>query len=148
MRPNAGIFDECRLPAHPGLLYAIAVEKIYGRPYFDVTSQMLDEMEKALANDIDPVTGKLQARFAHSVSELDAILSLPEPRPVAFIPAIEGGHCIDGKLENLQAFFERGVAYMTLAHFFANEIVTRFSRGQNRSRNLAAFKVSVTSAWV
>ncbi|MBP1694736.1 MAG: rane dipeptidase [Chloroflexi bacterium] len=121
--PERGIFDECRYLRILGFFMQSLWKKIYGRPYFDVTSQMLDEMEKALANDIDPVTGKLQAKFAHSVSELDAILSQPEPRPVAFIPAIEGGHCIDGKLENLQAFFERGVAYMTLAHFFANEIV-------------------------
>jgi membrane dipeptidase len=97
--------------------------KIYGRPYFDVTSQMLDEMETALSKAIDPLTGKPLAKVAQSLAALEAILAEePEP-PVAFVHAVEGGHCIDGKLENLQTLFERGVAYLTLAHFFENEIV-------------------------
>jgi membrane dipeptidase len=68
--------------------------------------------------------GNQLARFAHSVSELDEILDEPEEgRPVALIHAIEGGHSLEGKLSNLDALFNRGVAYMTLAHFFPNEIV-------------------------
>ncbi len=121
--PERGIFDECRYLRILSLFMQTVWKKIYGRPYFDVASQMLDEMEKALANDIDPQGGKLQAKFAHSLTDLEAILSQPPGRPVAFVHAVEGGHCIDGKLENLQALFERGVAYMTLAHFFENEIV-------------------------
>jgi membrane dipeptidase len=39
------------------------------------------------------------------------------------VHAVEGGHTIDGRLENLEVLFQRGVAYMTLAHFFENEIV-------------------------
>lgn len=121
--PERGIFDECRLLRILRFFMRPTWNKIYGRPYFDVTSQMLDEMENALQTSIDPDTGKPLAQFAHSVAELDQIIHQTTPHPIAFIHAIEGGHCIDGKIENLVTFFERGVAYLTLAHFFANEIV-------------------------
>jgi membrane dipeptidase len=120
--PERGIFDECRYLRILGFFLHSLWNKIYGRPYFDVTSQMLDEMEQALSKAVDPATGKPTAKLARSVTELNAILSEEGDHPVAFVHAIEGGHCIDGKMENLQAFFDRGVAYMTLAHFFANEI--------------------------
>ena len=121
--PERGIFDECRLLSILRFFMRPVWNKIYGRPYFDVTSQMLDEMETALSKAIDPLTGKPLAKVAQSLAALEAILAEePEP-PVAFVHAVEGGHCIDGKLENLQTLFERGVAYLTLAHFFENEIV-------------------------
>ncbi len=121
--PERGIFDECRYLRILRFFMKSVWKKIYGRPYFDVTSEMLDEMEAALAQAVDPTTNKPLAKFAHSLAELDGILSGGPDRPVAYIHAIEGGHCIDGKLENLRAFYERGVAYLVLAHFFANEIV-------------------------
>jgi len=120
--PERGIFDECRMLRLLNTFMRPVWDKIYGRPYFDVTSQMLDEMEEEVAKAIDPHTRKPLAKFAHSLRELEAILSQENDRPTAFIHAVEGGHCIDGKLDNLKALFDRGVAYLTLAHFFANEI--------------------------
>ncbi len=121
--PERGIFDECRYLKILRFFMRPIWNKIYGRPYFDVTSQMLDEMESALEKAVDPASGKTQAKFAHSLAELEAILSSGPDRPVAFIHAVEGGHCIDGKLEHIQTLFDRGVAYLTLAHFFENELV-------------------------
>jgi membrane dipeptidase len=120
--PERGIFEECRYLRLLRFFMRRTWKKIYGRPYFDVTSDMLNELESAIGQAVVPVTGKAQAKIAHSLAELDAILNSGSDHPVAFVHAIEGGHCIDGKLENLQALFERGAAYMTLAHFFANEI--------------------------
>lgn len=121
--PEQGIFDECRYLRLLRFFMRSTWKKIYGRPYFDVTSQMLDEMEKQTALALDPTSGQPLAKFAHSLTELEAILAQGEGRPVALVHCVEGGHCIDGKLENLQALFERGVAYLILAHFFANQIV-------------------------
>ena len=36
---------------------------------------------------------------------------------------IEGAHSIEGSLDKLQHFFDRGVVYLTLAHFYKNEAV-------------------------
>ena len=98
--------------------------KVYGRGYFTVVTEMMDQIEKQAFSAMRGHTGQPLARFAHSLSELEAILADPRPyRPVALIHSIEGGHTIEGKLTNLDALFQRGVAYMTLAHFFPNEIV-------------------------
>ena len=98
--------------------------KVYGRGYFTVVTEMMDQIEKQAFSAMRGHTGQPLARFAHSLSELEAILADPRPyHPVALIHSIEGGHTIEGKLTNLDALFQRGVAYMTLAHFFPNEIV-------------------------
>jgi membrane dipeptidase len=98
---------------------------VYGRGYFTVANEMMDVIEKQAQSARGEKTGVQLARFAHSLVELEAILKQPGPnRPVALIHSIEGGHTLEGKLSNLDAFFRRGVAYMTLAHFFPNEIVS------------------------
>jgi microsomal dipeptidase-like Zn-dependent dipeptidase len=97
---------------------------VYGRGYFTVANDMMDVIEKQARNAIDEENHAPMARFAHNLSELDAIFEEPiSKRPVALIHSVEGGHTIEGKLANLDALFQRGVAYMTLAHFFPNEIV-------------------------
>jgi microsomal dipeptidase-like Zn-dependent dipeptidase len=100
-----------------------AWKRVYGRPYFEITMQMLDDIETAINQASNPQTGKPLGRVARSVTELNEILSTPGDRPVAFVHCIEGGHSLEGSLENLERLFQRGVAYLTLAHFFENEIV-------------------------
>jgi microsomal dipeptidase-like Zn-dependent dipeptidase len=97
---------------------------VYGQDYFSVVNRMMDVMEVQAEQALNR-SGERQAQFAHSLAELEAILKLPEAgRPVALVHNIEGGHALDGKLENLEVFFRRGVAYLTLAHFFPNELVS------------------------
>lgn len=98
--------------------------KVYGRGYMKVALRSLETIEQQARTALDENTGKLLAKVAHSVSELDAILADPDPqRPVALVHNVEGGHTLEGSLANLELLFERGVAYLTLAHFFPNEIV-------------------------
>jgi membrane dipeptidase len=97
---------------------------VYGRGYFAVANDMMNLIEKQAEEAIDEATRSPMARFAHNLTELNQILSEPiAKRPVALIHSVEGGHTLEGKLSNLDAFFQRGVAYLTLAHFFPNEIV-------------------------
>lgn len=97
---------------------------VYGRGYFAAANDMMDAIEKQAKSARDEQSGELMARFVYNVSELEAVFQEPiAKRPVALIHSIEGGHTIEGKLANLDALFQRGVAYMTLAHFFPNEIV-------------------------
>lgn len=121
--PERGIVEECSIINILRYFMPRTWKKIYEQPYFDVTNEMLDDMESVVAKTTDPQTGKPLAKIAHSLQELETILAQGDERPIALVHCIEGGHCIDGKLENLEALFERGVAYMTLAHFFENEIV-------------------------
>jgi microsomal dipeptidase-like Zn-dependent dipeptidase len=98
--------------------------KVYGRGYFTLANEMMDVIEKQAQEARHEQTGAQLARFAYSIDELEAILSEPgRVHPVALIHSVEGGHTLEGNLSNLDALFHRGVAYMTLAHFFPNEIV-------------------------
>ena len=121
--PEKGIFEECRLLQVLRHFMPRVWKKIYARPYFDVTLQLMDEIEKEVEKTHDPESGRRLICFAHSARELAEILGEGEERPIAMVHCLEGAHCLGGKLENLDALFERGVAYMTLAHFFENEVV-------------------------
>jgi microsomal dipeptidase-like Zn-dependent dipeptidase len=97
--------------------------KLFAAPPFRATIKILEEMEAEVAKW--PIV-----KMAHSVSELDAILAQPrESRPIAVVHAVEGAHSLggdrasdDGVLNNLEELYRRGVAYITLAHFYKNDI--------------------------
>ncbi len=121
--PERGIIDDCKYIKLFRYLMPCKWKKVFGRSYFEVTNELIDEMEKQVEKSKDPKTGKLMAKMAFSVKELDDILEQGDDRPIAVIHNIEGAHSLNGKLENLQHFFDRGVAYLTLAHFYQNEVV-------------------------
>ncbi len=95
------------------------------QPY-DATLNIMADMEKA----VSATSGFQSARMVRSGSELTALLALPkEQRPIAVIHAVEGAHSLGGKeasdegiLRNVERLYERGVAYLTLAHFYPNEV--------------------------
>jgi microsomal dipeptidase-like Zn-dependent dipeptidase len=115
--PLAGIFRFLR----PDLW-----QKWVVTPPFDAVLNMMGDFEAAVQES----HGYEHVRMAHSVNELNAILSLPkEKRPIAAIHAIEGGHSLgmketsdDEVLHHLEALYQRGVIYITLAHFYPNKV--------------------------
>jgi len=121
--PEKGILEECKYLNLLRYLLPLTWKKVFSRSYFDVTMDMLDAMEKEAENSGRGRTGTPLAKMAFSVRELDEILSLGGDRPIAVVHNIEGGHSLDGELDNLQRLFDRGVAYLTLAHFYENEAV-------------------------
>ena len=98
--------------------------KLFAAPPFTATIRILEEMEAEVARW--PIV-----QMAHSVTELDAILAQPEgTRPIAVVHAVEGAHSLGDKsasedevLRNLEELYRRGVAYITLAHFYRNRVV-------------------------
>jgi len=120
--PEKGIVDECRLLRFLLNFMPRVRRNIYARPYFELTVELIDEIEKAAEHAIHPHTGKPRVRFAHSPAELGQIID-GDDGTVALVHCIEGAHCLEGKLENLELLAQRGVAYMILAHFFENELV-------------------------
>jgi len=121
--PEKGIFEECRYLKMLRYLMPRTWKKVFSRTYFDVTMEMLDVMEEQVRKATDRKTGKPLARMAFSVRELDDILNQGDDRPIAVIHNIEGAHSLDGDLDNVQRLFDRGVAYLTLAHFYENKAV-------------------------
>jgi len=121
--PEKGILDECRYLRLLRYLVPGTWKKVFSRPHFDVTLDMLDMIEKQVREATDRETGKPLAKMAFSVAELDDILRQSDDRPIAVVHNVEGAHSLDGNLDNLQRLFDRGVAYLTLAHFYSNEAV-------------------------
>jgi len=102
-------------------------KKLLAANPFDATLRIMGDMEKAVAAS----AGFESARMAGSVKELNAILDLPkDKRPIAVIHSVEGGHSLgmpptsDAQvLLNLEDLYQRGVIYLTLAHFYTNQLV-------------------------
>jgi microsomal dipeptidase-like Zn-dependent dipeptidase len=93
-------------------------KRVFDRPYFDVASEMLDAMEAQVKAAPDT------ARLLRSLPELEAWLNEEdEGRPMGVIHNVEGAHTLDGDAANVERLWKRGVAYLTLAHFYKNEAV-------------------------
>ncbi len=119
--PEKGLLDDCGLLRL--LRFTLPVYKeIAAQQYFKLTLTLLDEMEKVVNEAVDPQTGKPLAKVAHSVQELNGILALGGKGPIAYVHCVEGAHSIELDLKKLETLFERGVAYLTLAHFYDNGV--------------------------
>ncbi|HUS94025.1 MAG TPA: membrane dipeptidase [Patescibacteria group bacterium] len=114
--PEKQIVDDCK--ALRLLKYAMpgTWRRVFKAPYFDVANLMLDEMEA----EVQRSDGELQ--MVGSVSELDALLKQGSKRPIGVIHCLEGAHSLDNNLDNIDHYFNRGVAYITLAHFYPNGV--------------------------
>lgn len=88
-------------------------------PPSDITHVLLDHFEAAVQEGAEqghPVT------LCRSFHELQTAL---QDNKLAFLHAIEGGHSLKGGrplLDNLEAYFNRGVCLLTPAHFYDHDI--------------------------
>jgi len=129
--PEHGIYGEC--PYLSALRYTMPVTwwRVFSKSRFDLTLSMIDRMEHEVEKAIDRQTGKRLAQMVRSVRDLNELLAQePQDRPVGVIHNIEGAHSLDGpeddpnaRLANLQRLFDKGAAYLTIAHFYANTVV-------------------------
>jgi membrane dipeptidase len=59
---------------------------------------------------------------------------------IAALAGIEGGHALEGRIENVEAFARRGVRYLGLLHFSANDIgYPAYGKGRADDRGLTPF---------
>jgi len=108
--------------------------RVFDPFYFDATVNMMDDMEKQITEynkNVDRSQNKLICMVKNN-QELSQCL---EGDHIAMIHSIEGGHSLQGLdcetssdmkvkeaeiLQHLDYFADRGVAYLTLAHFYPN----------------------------
>ena len=121
--PEEGIYRECPYIKALRYLMPLTWRRVFSKSRFEVTVTMLDQMEDQVEKAVDDTTGKGLAKMVRSVRELDELLDQDGKRPVGMIHNIEGAHSLDGNLDNLDELFDRGVAYLTIAHFYPNEAV-------------------------
>lgn len=120
--PERNVIGDCVYLKLLRQIFRSTYRTVFEDTYFNVTVKILEQMEAQVERS--EKDGKRQAQMVKSVAELDAYLAQePDDRPIAVIHNVEGGHSIDDKLANLRYLFDRGVAYLTLAHFYPNKIV-------------------------
>ncbi len=119
--PEKGLLEDCR-PLK--ILKAIlpTSRDLFSESYLTVTLSIMDAIENAVNCAVNQKTGKRYAQMARSVRELNNILNEKNDRRIAFVHSVEGAHSLDGDIDNLQILFDRGVASMTLAHFYVNKV--------------------------
>ena len=98
-------------------IFSHKFRQIYKGDPFDATINIIDIFEKAVAaaqakgwKDVFPALSAGQLRQGMTDNK------------TVILHAVEGGHSLGGKLENIKAFFDRGVCMLTLAHFYQNEV--------------------------
>ena len=81
--PERGIMDECRFVKIMRFILPFTWWKVFRRPYFKITNEMLDEMEIQVNKSINKKTKTPFAKMIYSLKELNDHLALPEKnRPI------------------------------------------------------------------
>jgi len=78
-----------------------------------LANQLIDNMEA--------LVGRASDKFAMAYSSADLVKHFKEGK-ISLALGMENGTPIEGKLENLQHFYDRGIRYITLAHSESNHI--------------------------
>lgn len=81
--------------------------------YMDRCRDIIELVEAHLAEHQD---------IAIVVAESDGIEQALSQNKIAFVHAVEGGHVLEGRLENLDILYHWGVRSLTLTHFVSNDI--------------------------
>jgi len=124
-------------------------KRVFDPTYFDATVSMMDSIEKEATEYNDKYKPGKLIKFVKSGNELIDVLASDD---IAMIHSVEGAHSLQGEvcgkslnlenpqalpdtqfkmgsieeevLQNLEHLANRGVAYLTLAHFYPNHIVS------------------------
>ena len=120
--PEKGIIQDCQAVKLMKYINPRLWKNIFNRPAITTTLEMIEQMEKAV-QDANQKNKYEVGQIVHSAKELSELLNRPLPRPVGIIHNVEGGHSLSGDLKNINELFNRGVAYLTPAHFYENELV-------------------------
>lgn len=120
------------------------IEGGVGAQFFGLVS--LPFPSRGLAAVIDEQIDRLDAAVAQSPGRIwkartaDDVRRAAASGAVAGLLGIEGGHALEGRLASLDHFARRGVRYLGLCHFSANELCyPAYGRGRSDGDGLTTF---------
>ncbi|HEX9705006.1 MAG TPA: membrane dipeptidase [Gemmatimonadales bacterium] len=134
--PELELFRQCFLITAAGWLLLPVYRKITTGSRLARVLQMVDVLEREVAKQPQ------RAEVARSVSDIARIRAAGK---IAVVHAVEGAHVLAGRLESLDALAGRGVAVLTLGHFFDNGVAAQTSGGIPKHmfiRKLCPFKLT------
>ena len=120
-------------------LYPKVRKKVFDPTYFDATNAMMDSMEEEVRKYEELQVDSNGFKFVKNKNELEKCILDGD---ISMIHSVEGAHSLNGELAkkrmgestaitplieneiltNLEHFYNRGVAYLTLAHFYDNHV--------------------------
>ena len=96
-----------------------------------VVDEQIDALDRAIANHPDRLA------LAWTAADVEAAGA---KGMVAALLGIEGAHALEGEIGKLERFADRGVRYLGLAHFSANEACfPAYGRGRDDTQGLTRF---------
>jgi len=133
--PEKKMINDCWFLKAATLFLNKRVRSIVKDDPFDVTIKMIERFEKGVEEA--RINGKKVAEVAKSVSDFHRIV---EENKIAVIHSIEGAHSLSGKLDHIQTLFDRGVALITITHFYENELGPTVGGIPKNKKFLCCFK--------
>ena len=113
--PECELFRDCWwLKLATALLVRRPGRLTTGSPFARLL-EMLETVERQAAR------WPARVGVARSVADIERLRAAGR---IAVVHTVEGAHVLEGRLERLDALAERGVAMLTLAHFYDNDIAT------------------------
>lgn len=111
--PERELFSDCRLIRYAASLFVPDSRRLVEGSLFERTLEMMGALEREIGRRPDRV------ELARSAAD---VIRIREDGKLAVVHAIEGSHILEGDLDNLEALADRGVAMLTLAHFYPNGV--------------------------
>lgn len=113
------------------LTFAVYVPfHIHTGNYFKEAFNMVNHLEEFTERNIDAL------EIAKTASDIERII---RGGKLAVTIAVEGGHILDGKIENLETLKQKSVIYITLTHLHSNNIAESSFLKLFRARGLTDF---------
>lgn len=121
------------------------VEGGFGAQFFGLVSLPVGQ-RRGLAQVIDEQIDALERACVQNPGKLEKVRTAAEVRAatargaVGALLGIEGAHALEGDLDKLDHFARRGVRYLGISHFSANEAsFPAYGRGRNDAEGLTRF---------
>jgi len=90
------------------------------KDWFSVKARALHQCEE-LFNTAEKSKGTFRVIYSQAELQQYVLDRSTDKNLTAGMLGIEGAHCLDDNIDNLQLFYNAGVRYIGLAHFFDNE---------------------------
>jgi membrane dipeptidase len=111
--PERQLLEDCAALRFAAKLLVPVYGKLARGSLFERLLEMMDAMEREIARRPD------RTELARSAAEVKRIRGEGK---IAVVHAVEGAHVLEGDPDRLEVLARRGVAMMTLAHFYANGV--------------------------
>lgn len=112
--PERELFRQCWIAKTATKVLVPKSGRLFKGGQFDRLNEMIDAMEREINRRPEAV------ELARSAAHVKAVTAAGK---IAVVHTVEGAHPLEGDPDNVDKLAKRGVAMITLAHFFKNDMV-------------------------